>query len=115
MDPAWIVAATSLAAILGGLFLWAMRGFWNLTRQFLDFIREWKGVPESHGRVAQPGVLDRLAFLEKSLLDVSKQVHLNNGSSLRDAVVRIESVQQQLKSTVDGVSKRIDRVTGGAP
>lgn len=56
--------------------------------QFLD---DWNGEPERPGvSPARPGVMARIAAIEHEL-------HPNGGSSLRDAVNRIESAQQEQK------------------
>jgi hypothetical protein len=48
------------------------------------------------------------ASLSKRLDDVSAQLHRNGGSSLRDAVDRIEDKQAQIHTDVREVRERLD-------
>jgi hypothetical protein len=115
MDPAWIVAAVSLATVIAGIMAWLIRGSWRLAREFLSFMEEWKGVPTVHGRPARPGVLDRLSSLESVTGDISLQVHMNGGHSVKDIVNRIESKTVDLQKSVDDLTNRVNRLPGGQP
>lgn len=72
-----LLAAVTLAVTIG-------RPLRKLARQNDEFREDWYGVPARPGRVAIPGVPERLARIERELQP-------NSGSSLRDAVGRVEA------------------------
>ena len=122
MDPAWIVAACALATIIVGLVAWLARGAWHIAKEFLEFSSEWKGTPDSHGRPGRPGVLDRLSKLEGTTEEISRQVHLNSGQSMKDVVTRTEETANRteaavatLQKSVSDLSARVNPSQGGQP
>lgn len=54
-----------------------------------SFVRDWNGEPAEPGREAVPGVMERLNKLDGELSH-------NGGSSLKDAVERLEKNQDRL-------------------
>ena len=56
------------------------------------------------------GILHRIFFkkLTDRLDTINKELHPNHGSSLRDAVNRIENNQQELKRDVEAVREKVD-------
>lgn len=99
----------AIAAIVGGIVAMATlavmvgRPLRRLARQNDEFREDWYGVPARPGRSAIPGVPERLARIEKELQP-------NGGSSMRDAVGRLEA-------KLIGVENRLQdhlRKTGGA-
>lgn len=84
IDPVavWCIA---LVAVSGGLGLaWRfVRAVRRVSRKVDEFIEDWNGAPERPGHPARPGVMSRLDWIEHELKP-------NSGSSLRDAVNRIE-------------------------
>lgn len=115
MDPAWIVAAISLITLVSGLIIWITRSAWILARRFWSFVEDWEGSPAQHGRAIRPGVLERLGVLERSVSGISEQVNLNSGHSLKDSVKRTEIAVGDLKSGMDRLNTRMDKLTGGSP
>lgn len=85
VDPVaiWSVA---LVAISGGIGLvWrALRSIRRIMRHVDEFMVDWNGSVARAGHSARPGVMERLAQIEHELKP-------NSGSSLRDAVNRIEN------------------------
>ena len=71
-----LIAALTLAAAIG-------RPLRRLARQNDEFREDWYGEPARPGRAAVPGVPERLALIERELKP-------NSGSSLRDAITRVE-------------------------
>lgn len=59
-----------------------------------SFVRDWNGEPEEPGREAVPGVMQRLNKLDGELSH-------NGGSSLKDAVDRLEKNQARLFSKIE--------------
>ncbi|MEH0951005.1 MULTISPECIES: hypothetical protein [Micromonospora] len=72
-----MLTALTLAAVIG-------RPLRRLARQNDEFREDWYGVPARPGRAAVPGVPERLALIEKELKP-------NSGSTLRDAIGRVET------------------------
>lgn len=72
----------ALATIVTAVYL---GGRWMLRtlRKLGDFLEDWSGEPPRPGVPGRPGVMDRLARIEA-------QLKPNGGSTLRDAVSRIE-------------------------
>ncbi|KWX00785.1 hypothetical protein LI90_1808 [Carbonactinospora thermoautotrophica] len=74
-----------------------MRWTIRLLRGVDSFLDDWRGTEARPGVPARPGVLARLGALELRvdeiagrLGDVERELRLNGGTSLRDAVHRIE-------------------------
>ncbi|SRR6266705_3250524 len=88
MDPATIATiAGGAAAVIGtGMVLGRVIGgpLRKLSRQNDEFREDWYGQPARPGRVAVPGVPERLSGIEKEL-------RTNGGGTLRDAINRLET------------------------
>lgn len=84
VDPI-AVWALALVTIGGGITLiWRVaRGIRRILRRFDEVLDDWNGRPERPGHMALPGVMARLDRIEHELRP-------NSGTSLRDAVHRIE-------------------------
>lgn len=80
------VAAGIIAAGLGLVTVLARGGqrLWRLFQSTDDFFDDWKGAPARPGVKERPGVMARLAAIEH-------EVKTNDGSSLKDAVKRVEA------------------------
>lgn len=86
----WCVAA---AAIAGGVaLLWRFtRGLRLLVRRLDEFADDWSGSSERPGVPAHPGVMVRLSAIEERLTAVEHELRPNSGSSMRDAINRVEA------------------------
>jgi hypothetical protein len=75
-----------IAAGLGLLFVLARIGrrLWKVVQLLDDFFDDWRGCPARPGVPARVGVMERLDTIEH-------EVQANDGSSLKDAVKRVES------------------------
>lgn len=60
----------------------------GIVRKTVRFFDEWLGTEE------EPGFAQRLKGIEKDLNEVHKEVTYNSGTSLKDAVRRIEDFQK---------------------
>lgn len=97
----WVGALT----VIGGAvaFLWrGTRGIRRVARRFDEFADDWQGTESRPGVPARAGVMSRLARFEVSLVSlhdrigaVEHELHPNSGSSLRDAVDRVERCVSQ--------------------
>lgn len=86
MTPEQVAALLAGLAALGGLsgLGWRLvRAAWRFGRRIDDFLSDWFGEQARPGIPARPGVMERLQTVEK-------EVTYNDGTSLKDAVRRIE-------------------------
>lgn len=65
-----------------------VRQFLSVIRKTVRFFDQWLGTEE------EPGFAERLKYIEKDLKEVHKEVTYNSGTSLKDAVRRIEDYQR---------------------
>ncbi|WP_432063339.1 hypothetical protein [Streptomyces sp. S1] len=94
--PGLDVAAAIAAAVvaLGGaatlLFRWS-RSLRQFRRRMGQFFDDWFGVEGRPGVPERPGVMQRLNSLEEQAAVIRHEVRPNSGSSLRDAVDRVDA------------------------
>lgn len=93
---AWGAASLILGVILTSLTLALMIGkpLRRLARQNEEFREDWYGTPARPGRDPVPGVPERLARIEKELQP-------NSGSSLRDAINRVEARTERVEARLE--------------
>lgn len=60
----------------------------GVVRKTVRFFDQWLGTEED------PGFADRLKYIEKDLREIHNEVTYNSGSSIKDAVKRIEEYQR---------------------
>ncbi|MFD7738426.1 hypothetical protein [Streptomyces sp. MJM8645] len=85
----WAGAVITLSAALG--LLWrATRGARHLAQRVEDFVDDWTGTDDRPGVPGRPGVMTRLGTIEQQLATVQHELHPNSGSSLRDAIDRVD-------------------------
>ncbi|WP_199881593.1 hypothetical protein [Streptomyces sp. CB03911] len=77
-----VIWSVAISAILGGLAL-VWRTVRRIARLIEEFGEDWRGTPPRPGVPGRRGVMERLDRIEHEL-------HPNSGSSLRDAVDRVE-------------------------
>lgn len=82
----WTGAATAVLALLGLL----LRGITRIARRLDEWAEDWQGTPRRPGVPARPGVMERLALIERQLADIETELHPNGGTSLRDALDRVD-------------------------
>jgi hypothetical protein len=84
--------ATAVAAVAGVCALgWRiLRRARHVVRRVEEFIDDWQGVEARAGVEGRAGVMARLAQIEHRVDAVVHEVRPNNGSSLRDAVDRVD-------------------------
>ncbi|MEW1838558.1 hypothetical protein AB0392_11440 [Nonomuraea angiospora] len=98
------VVAGTIAGGLALLGVLAKGGAW-LWRTFTalkDFLDDWKGEPARAGVEARPGIPARIAVIESEL-------HPNHGTSLRDAVDRLETSVRRVE---DGLAEHLRQHRG---
>ena len=100
MDQTIIYWAAAVTAILTALGL-----LWRLLKPLCDrihlvmdnidnFMRDWSGEPAAPGRSAVPGVMERLNRIDGEL-------KRNGGSSMKDAINRVEQTQKKILERLD--------------
>ena len=95
------VVVGAVAVIVRQLLLPIHRGF----RKLQDFLEEWKGEPARPGQPARPGVMERLEQVEADMAKVASEIRSNGGSSMKDAIARVEAHLEEL-ATRDEVIKQ---------
>lgn len=79
------IAACITALTVIAIFVRRTVSFIRKTVRFFD---DWLGTDD------EPGFAERLKLIEKDLKDIHNEVTYNSGSSLKDAVRRIEDYQK---------------------
>lgn len=101
--------ATTIIAIGG-----AVGVLWGLTRPIVKkarslitsldkFVRDWEGEEASPGRQAVPGVMERLNNIDGELKH-------NGGTTMKDAVKRIETKLQKIDDRLASGDKRMSDI-----
>lgn len=75
-------------------------------RSLTDFLGDWAGERERPGVPRVPGVMERLRDLETGQSQIVKQVNNNGGSSLKDAVDRVERSLNEHITNSDELQKQ---------
>lgn len=74
-----------------------------LLESLSKFVRDWEGESPSAGRDAVPGVMERLNRIDGELKH-------NGGSSMKDALKRVEKKLQQIDERLDEGNKRFEAI-----
>jgi hypothetical protein len=69
----------------------------KLTKRFIHFLDDYFGEEERPGFPGRPGMQERLRMLEFELQTISYEMKPNSGTSIKDAVNRIEKRLEQLE------------------
>jgi hypothetical protein len=85
----WCGAVVAIASA-AGLFWRITRSIHHLVRHVEDFVADWSGTEE------HPGVMTRLCRIEHRIGAIEHELHPNSGSSLRDAVDRVDQRTRHL-------------------
>lgn len=106
-NPGWIVALLALISAVLGAIAFIGRWAWRLARRTGHFLDDYFGEEAHAGLPATPGVMARLAAVERKLSAVendvaaiSRQVHVDGGHSLLDVVRRTASDVEEIKKTM---------------
>lgn len=102
----WAAGVITVGTALGML--------WRLLKPLCDrlhvvmdnwdtFMRDWAGEPAAPGRSAVPGVMERLNRIDGEL-------KRNGGSSMKDAVNRIEKKLAQIDARLEDGNKRFEEI-----
>jgi len=103
-----IMAATAAATIIG----WAVRHTWRIMRRTSRFMDDYFGQEARDGMPAVPGVMARLAVLEKIVHDIRTETQPNGGTSMRDAVNRTAEDVAAAKAALGALTAQIAALQG---
>ena len=92
MESLFVLAAV-VAAILG--IAKGLQAAYRFLKKINNFIDDVIGEEARPGVEARPGIMQRLERIEH-------EVTTNSGSSIKDAVKRIEANQEEMKKKIDG-------------
>lgn len=88
-----LVIAGAIIVLGGAIVVLAKAGTWvgRIVGRMQVFLDDWAGEPARPGTLRRPGVPERLGVIETRLQTLEKEMRPNAGSTLRDAVDRMES------------------------
>lgn len=99
--PEWLpyLIATVIAILLGAAG-WLVKVAWPFVRKLNHFVDDVAGEVARPGTPARPGLMERVALIEH-------EVKTNHGSSLKDAVRRVEDKQALQGDQLDEQSDQL--------
>lgn len=104
-----VAMSSSIAIVIGAWFAIAKliapaaKKFREVSDHLDNFIEDWRGVPARDGRDAIPGVMQRLNKIDGELTH-------NGGSSVKDAVARIESGIIKINERLEEGDEKFDEI-----
>lgn len=118
MDMQTILQWCGALVVLGGGVgvLWA-GGKWmfGTMKKINDFLEDWRGEDPRPGYPGRPGVLQRLVTLEEFVGRVEHEVKPNSGTSMKDAVTRIDRALPGFESRLDALEASMNRFHPNEP
>jgi hypothetical protein len=69
----------------------------KLVKRFIHFLDDYFGEEERPGFDGRPGMQERMRIIEQELKCVSYEMRPNSGTSIKDAINRIEKRLEQLE------------------
>ncbi|CAB5219399.1 hypothetical protein UFOVP221_67 [uncultured Caudovirales phage] len=94
------VITSCVIAILSAVIFPMARKMKKFSSGWDDFMRDWKGEEPEPGRDKAPGVMERLN-------DIDGEFKKNSGSTLKDAVARIESKLNESDARMERIEDRL--------
>jgi hypothetical protein len=94
------VITSCVIAVLSAVVFPMARKFKTFSSGWDDFMRDWKGEDAEPGRDHAPGVMERLN-------DIDGEFKKNSGSTLKDAVARIESKLDEGETRMARIEDRL--------
>lgn len=87
--------AGGATAVVGALAV-AIRLMMKVLRTVNQMREDWTGEPARPGYDRRPGIPERLQGIEQRQATIERQLLPNGGASMRDAINRVELVQNRL-------------------
>jgi hypothetical protein len=102
----WAAGVITVGTALG--MLWRLlKTLCDRIHKFMDrldiFMRDWDGEPAAPGRSAVPGVMERLNRIDGEL-------KRNGGSSMKDAITRVEQKLEKIDARLEEGNKRFEAI-----
>jgi hypothetical protein len=102
----WAAGIITVGTALSMLAV-ALKRLYKRVQGFMEnwdqFHRDWSGEPAMPGRSAVPGVMERLNRIDGEL-------KRNGGSSMKDAINRVEKKLEQIDARLDQGNQRFDEI-----
>jgi hypothetical protein len=104
-----VAMSSSIAIVIGAWFAIskliapAVKKIKEIGQNLDNFIEDWHGTPARDGRDSVPGVMDRLNKIDGELTH-------NGGSSVKDAVARIESGIIKINDRLEEGDKKFNEI-----
>lgn len=98
-----LVVLTGILTIITVAVIPMFRKLKKLSHSWDDFMRDWKGEDPEPGRDATPGVMERLN-------NIDGEFKKNSGSTLKDAVARIEGKLSEIDARLEKGNERMDSI-----
>ena len=70
----------------------------KLVKRFIHFLDDYFGEEERPGFDGRPGLQERLKFMEEEIACISFEMRPNHGTSIKDAIGRIEDRLDKLEN-----------------
>lgn len=96
----WAVAAVAIAGLIA-LVVRVWQGVRRIVDRVDDLADDWNGTPERPGVPGRLGVMARLHRIEERVQAVEHELQPNSGTSLRDAVDRVDRRTRTLAPDTD--------------
>ena len=113
MDLTWVIVATGVAAVVAVLVAAYRLARWMLwaARRFGHLVDDLAGAPVRPGAPARPSLIERVAVMERR----TAELRPNGGSSVKDAIDRIDQRTERLGQRLDAVERVVapDQPRGG--
>lgn len=107
--PDWLpYLVTTVFGMLIGAIIWLIKVFWPFMRKVSHFVDDVAGEPNRPGVPGRPGLMERVEHIEH-------EVKTNHGSSLKDAVKRIEEIQEGQSNKIKDLHERYTRPRDRTP
>lgn len=102
----WAAAIITVGTALG--MLWRLlhpicKRIHKVMDNWDSFMRDWEGEPAAPGRSAVPGVMERLNRIDGEL-------KRNGGSSMKDALNRVEKKLEQIDARLEDGNRRFEKI-----
>jgi hypothetical protein len=91
-----LLALTAIVSAAAGAFTTSRkiaRPLLGMVREWREFRDDWQGVPDRKGFKGHPGMPERMASVEAAVEATRSELVTNHGTSLKDAIRRIEAQQ----------------------